>query len=110
MALSTHVLDIARGVPGIGIDVALFSLGDDGVSEIARETTDADGRIVAPFGGPLAPGLYELRFYVDEYFEELELISMYDEIPVRFTIHDESRHYHIPLLLAPWGYSTYRGG
>jgi 5-hydroxyisourate hydrolase len=109
MALSTHVLDVARGVPGIGIDAALFAVGEDGMREIARATTDADGRIPAPFGGELAPGVYELRFYVGEYFEELETLSMYDEIPVRFTVADAGRHYHIPLLLSPWGYSTYRG-
>jgi 5-hydroxyisourate hydrolase len=105
MSLSTHVLDVARGTPAAGLHVALFSHGN----ELARGVTDENGRIASPFGGALTPGTYELRFFVRAYFEQHETPSFYDEVPVRFTIVDAAQHYHVPLLLSPFGYSTYRG-
>jgi len=108
MSLSTHVLDTARGVPAAGIDVRLTAL-EATPREIARGTTDVDGRISKPFGGELAPGTYELRFFVRDYFEKRETPSWFDEVPVRFTIRDAAAHHHVPLLLSPFGYSTYRG-
>ncbi len=107
--LSTHVLDIARGVPGARIEVAL--LRSDGAvrTPIARARTDDGGRIAGPFGGELEPGWYELVFTVGAYFKRLESASFYDEIAVRFHIEEGTAHYHVPLLLAPYGYSTYRG-
>lgn len=107
MSLSTHVLDESRGVPASGIEVALFAVGME--RELARAVTNADGRIASPFGGTLTPGIYELRFFVRAYFEAQKTTGFYDEIPVRFVVHDASKHYHVPLLLAPFGYSTYRG-
>ena len=107
MSLSTHVLDTARGVPAAGIEVAL--IGVAGAREIARGTTNEDGRITSPFGGTLTPGVYELRFFVRHYFERHQASTFYDWIPIRFTIHDASQHHHVPLLLSPFGYSTYRG-
>ncbi|MGD0968136.1 MAG: hydroxyisourate hydrolase [Candidatus Aquilonibacter sp.] len=106
MSLSTHVLDVVRGVPAAGIDVTLVALGAQ-PREIASGTTDADGRIAA--GGVLPPGVYELRFFVGAYFEKQETPSFYDEVPIRFTIGDGAAHYHVPLLLSPFSYSTYRG-
>ncbi|HTU68745.1 MAG TPA: hydroxyisourate hydrolase [Candidatus Baltobacteraceae bacterium] len=106
-SLSTHVLDTARGTPASGIEVTLHLIGA-AAREIARGTTDGDGRIAASFGGALAPGIYELRFGVRAYFEKHKTSSLYDEVPVRFTIAVEE-HYHVPLLLSPFGYSTYRG-
>ncbi len=109
MALSTHVLDVARGAPAAHLDVELVCFDGRDAREVARAHPDADGRIAAPFGGTLASGVYELRFAVGAYQAQTGTPSFYDEIPVRFTIDDPNRHYHVPLLLSPWGYSTYRG-
>ncbi|MHB8147461.1 MAG: hydroxyisourate hydrolase [Vulcanimicrobiaceae bacterium] len=107
--LSTHVLDVARGVPGAHIEVGLFRSDGAVRTPIAHASTDAGGRIAGPFGGPLEPGWYELVFMVEEYFKRLESASFYNEITVRFRIDEGTAHYHVPLLLAPYGYSTYRG-
>jgi 5-hydroxyisourate hydrolase len=106
-SLSTHVLDIARGVPAAGVDVALWHLGGH-PRELGRGMTDTGGRVTA-FSATLARGIYELRFFVHGYFEAQQTPSFYDEIPVRFTIADDAAHYHVPLLLSPSGYTTYRG-
>lgn len=107
--LSTHVLDVARGAPGAHIEVALFRSDEFIRTPIASARTDDDGRIVGPFGGALEPGWYELVFKVEAYFNRLETASFYDEIAVRFRIDEGTTRYHVPLLLAPYGYSTYRG-
>jgi len=106
--LSTHVLDTALGVPAAGINVTLYRLGSER-AELARGTTDAGGRIASPFGGKLASGWYELVFAVGAYFGSIGSESFYDEIPVRFRIDVGEERYHVPLLISPWGYSTYRG-
>jgi len=108
MTLSTHVLDVARGVPAAGIAVTLVQVVGAMRVDLASGTTDDDGRIPGPFGGELQPGEYELVFKAGAYLKTTGTPSFYDEIPVRFII-SEARHYHVPLLLAPWGYSTYRG-
>lgn len=106
MTLSTHVLDLMRGMPAANFEVALYRIEGTARRELARSRTDADGRIASPFGGELGPGEYELDFGAGDYFGETA--SFFDRIPVRFRI-DHARHYHVPLLLSPWGYSTYRG-
>ena len=108
VTLSTHVLDIARGVPAVGIEVALYRLGKERTL-IAQAATNTDGRIPAPFGGPLEPGSYELVFGAGSYFASAGLETFYNEIPIRFRVGPGQESYHVPLLLAPWGYSTYRG-
>lgn len=108
MTLSTHVLDLSRGKPAANLEVTLFRL-DDGIRrELARAETDADGRVAAPFGGKLAAGEYELEFNAGAYFAAAGTDCFYGSIPVRFRI-SEDRHYHVPVLISPWGYSTYRG-
>lgn len=102
--LSTHVLDAVRGVAAAGVRVALF---DSAGSELAAAVTDADGRI-GDLGGELKAGLYRLRFETGEYFTEQGVESFYPEVTVAFTIAD-LRHYHVPILLSPFAYSTYRG-
>jgi len=103
--LSTHVLDTVRGAPAAHVSVTLVHVAGGNV--VAQGTTDADGRI-ASFGD-LSDGDYELRFAVRPYFETQGAASFYDEIPVRFRMKGDARHYHVPLLLSPWGYTTYRG-
>ena len=97
--LSTHVLDTVKGRPAAGVAVVLRR--DGGV--LTSLTTDDDGR--ARFGD-VAPGSYELEFAVGAYFGEAPFL---DTVPIRFTVSDESTHYHVPLLVSPWSYSTYRG-
>ncbi|HZX68263.1 MAG TPA: hydroxyisourate hydrolase [Candidatus Elarobacter sp.] len=105
--VSTHVLDTARGTPAAGISVGLFAL--DGERKLLNVAlTNHDGRTDAPLATDLAPGSYEVVFAVMDYFVQLGVTSLFDEIPVRFRI-DGSGRYHMPLLLSPWGYSTYRG-
>jgi 5-hydroxyisourate hydrolase len=99
MSLSTHVLDTARGRPAAGVPVELRRDGELLVST----DTDADGR--AHFG-EVEPGVYELEFTVGDYFGENPFL---DRIPIRFTVADPAAHYHVPLLVSPWAYSTYRG-
>jgi 5-hydroxyisourate hydrolase len=105
------VLDTALGRPAEGIDVHLEqSDGASGFREIARGRTNADGRIaelLAP--GALAAGTYRLTFDVAGYFERTSRPSFYPEVSVTFTIEKPDEHYHVPLLLSPYGYSTYRG-
>jgi 5-hydroxyisourate hydrolase len=105
--LTTHVLDTARGMPATGLLVSLFH-HDGGVRELIGEAaTNVDGRTDAPLGAGLAPGVYELVFHVASYFGEIP--AFYDEITIRIVLDDDRESYHVPLLLAPYSYSTYRG-
>lgn len=111
MSISTHVLDTARGRPAAGVAVTLSVRGPNGWSELVRGTTDVDGRIgsLLPAGGPPAAGsTFCLRFEVGEYFATRGEAAFYPYVEVVFTPHDDS-HYHVPLLVSPFGYSTYRG-
>ncbi|MCK1289172.1 2-oxo-4-hydroxy-4-carboxy-5-ureidoimidazoline decarboxylase [Bradyrhizobium sp. GM2.2] len=114
--LSTHVLDNHAGKPAPGIPVELVELANLGESRvIARAVTNADGRTDQPLigGRPLPIGRYELRFSVAKYYAErnVQLTDppFLDEIPLRFAISEPESHYHVPLLVTPWSYSTYRG-
>lgn len=114
MTLSTHVLDVADGIPAREVEVTLSRCEGEDRHEIARARTNGDGRIEAPFGGELSEGEYEMTFRAGEYFARCRTPAFYDRITVRFRIENaqgfrEPQHYHVPLLLAPWGYSTYRG-
>ncbi len=109
MKLTTHVLDTAAGVPGSGIAIALYKIDGTSRTELTRAMTNADGRTSAPVGEWLAAGWYELVFALGPYFRAQGVEAFYDDITIRFRIHDEARSYHVPLLIAPWGYSTYRG-
>lgn len=106
MSLSTHVLDLRSGHPAAGIPVTLLKDG----ALIGAGVTDADGRH-ADFlsGGDLEPGRYQLNFDVTDYFAARSLDTFYETIPIVFLVQDPPRHYHVPLLLSPYGYSTYRG-
>jgi 5-hydroxyisourate hydrolase len=99
MSLSTHVLDTARGRPAAGVAIELRS-GDETITA----TTDEDGRARLLEHTPA--GRYELVFAVGDYFGESTFL---DRVPVRFNVADPDAHYHVPLLVSPWSYSTYRG-
>jgi 5-hydroxyisourate hydrolase len=103
--LTTHVLDTARGRPAAGIPIELARLDGDRREVVATTATNADGRTDAPLLEDLHAGTYELVFDVREHFEE----GFLGRVPVRFTIADADAHYHVPLLVSPWSYSTYRG-
>ena len=113
--LTTHVLDTARGVPGAGIAVTLNRLDGAARHTVARTTTNANGRTDAPLleGAQFAPGRYELTFETAAYFRAhgvaLADPPFLDEIVIRFAIADAQAHYHVPLLVSPWSYATYRG-
>ena len=110
--LSTHVLDTAAGRPAEGIPVQLFSVSDGGEATLLRETiTNSDGRTDAPLlsGEAFRPGRYELVFHVGRHFAQAGGIPFLDRIAIRVGIDDPSANYHVPLLVSPWSYSTYRG-
>jgi len=107
--ISTHVLDTSRGAPAAGVTVRLFRIDGDTRESIATAQTDSDGRISPIFGGELAAGSYELLFSAGEYFRAGGTATFFQDIPVRFVINSGTHKLHIPLLLAPFGYSTYKG-
>ena len=108
-AISTHVLDTARGLPPGGMTMLLEVRAEDGTwSPLGEAASDADGRATLP-GGPLRRATYRLTFRTAAYFEARRVEAFYPEVQVVFDVHDPSRRHHVPLLLSPWGYSTYRG-
>ena len=104
--LTTHVLDTMRGRPAAGITIQLWSL--DPSKMLRSVQTNSDGRTDAPLlsGDEMKPGNYELIFFVGDYFGERRFL---DRVPVRFVISDATAKYHVPLLVSPWSYTTYRG-
>jgi 5-hydroxyisourate hydrolase len=110
-AITTHVLDTSLGRPADGVDVTLELLGEGGAQELSRGTTDTDGRLrtLLPAGAPLAEGTYRITFQTGAYFTRQGTSGFYPEVSVSFTVRDVAQHYHVPLLLSPFGYSTYRG-
>jgi 5-hydroxyisourate hydrolase len=110
--ITTHVLDVARGRPAEGVAVVLEVCGGGGDwAELGRGTTDADGRITTllPDGAALLSGTYRLRFVTAGYFAALGVRGFFPEVQVMFQPDDPAARYHVPLLLSPYGYSTYRG-
>ncbi|WP_296420722.1 hydroxyisourate hydrolase [Pseudooctadecabacter sp.] len=113
--LTTHILDTARGLPAEGINIALFKIENGERQKIAETVTNSDGRTNAPIlpAEAFEVGQYELVFFCGEYLENHGLtggnLKFLDDIPIRFGMDDPAAHYHVPLLLSPYGYSTYRG-
>jgi 5-hydroxyisourate hydrolase len=110
--LTTHVLDTAHGRPGAGVKVALYALGKGLLKE---DVTNADGRCSTPLleGDSLQPGQYQLVFGAGDYFAAqgvaLPTPRFIDRVTIDFGIADASQNYHVPLVVSPWSYSTYRG-
>jgi 5-hydroxyisourate hydrolase len=111
--LTTHVLDTARGKPAEGLRIELFRIEDGAAHAVKTVTTNDDGRCDAPLlsGASLAKGVYELRFHAGDYLgrTDPDTPMFLDVIPIRFGIADPHLHYHVPLLISPYSYSTYRG-
>ncbi|MBK8742873.1 MAG: hydroxyisourate hydrolase [Betaproteobacteria bacterium] len=114
--LSTHVLDTAHGVPAGGVRLALHRIRDDGGNElVAERTTNQDGRTDAPLlaGAAIPTGRYRITFHAGDYFRargvQLPDPPFVDVVELHFGIADAAGHYHVPLLVSPWSYSTYRG-
>jgi 5-hydroxyisourate hydrolase len=110
-AITTHVLDTMRGLPAMGIAVLLERAGDSGMETISGGITDGDGRIreLLPNGEMLEPGTYRLSFDTGAYFTATGVEGFYPEVSIVFAVREGETHYHVPLLLSPYGYSTYRG-
>ncbi len=110
--ISTHILDTSRGRPASGVAVSLeLQNPDESWMQLAHAWTDDDGR-VKPFflvEDNLAAGIYRLIFDTEGYFHEIAVESFYPQITIAFRIDDATQHYHVPLLINPFGYSTYRG-
>lgn len=114
-AITTHVLDTAQGKPAAGVPVRLEARAGDGTwTKKGEGKTGADGRCrnLLPEGAALEAGTYRLRFDTGAYFSSLSLQgtqAFYPQVTVEFTVKETAQHYHVPLLLSPYGYSTYRG-
>lgn len=111
-AITTHVLDLARGGPAAGVAVRLeFKPPESDWFTLAERMTDADGRVrdLLPVERRPEPGLYRLTFGAGGYFRRTGANAFYDDIPVQFVVVSAAQTYHVPLLLGPFGYSTYRG-
>jgi 5-hydroxyisourate hydrolase len=110
--ITTHVLDTARGRPAAGVPIVLERQAGDGQwLTLAKGITNADGRIgdLLAAGEPLASGVYRMTFETDAYFHAIGVEGFYPYVSVVFVLREPAQHYHIPLLLSPYGYSTYRG-
>lgn len=113
--LSTHVLDTMHGKPAAGVEIALYAIDGEQRKLLKKAVTNADGRTDAPLllGEDYRPGEYELVFQVARYFSgkgvALPQPAFLDVVPIRFAMADADGHYHVPLLVSPWSYSTYRG-
>jgi 5-hydroxyisourate hydrolase len=113
--LSTHVLDTAKGKPAAGVKIILYRISGQSHRKVKEVVTNSDGRTDGPLleGDTLEAGVYELVFCAGDYLRASgqagEAVLFLDEIPIRFGVPDASQHYHVPLLISPFGYSTYRG-
>ena len=112
--LTTHVLDTASGKPAAGVTIELYRIGKND-ERLTAATTNADGRMDRPLleGDAFVAGVYELRFHAGDYLRAagtaLPDPAFLDVVPIRFGVASAGDHYHVPLLLSPYGYSTYRG-
>lgn len=107
--ITTHILDTSKGKPAEGITIILYAGGNEEWNEIGRTKTTADGR--SPLGvndSDLQEGIYKLRFETKDYFDKERVTTFYPYVEIVFAVSD-AEHYHVPLLLNPFGYSTYRG-
>jgi 5-hydroxyisourate hydrolase len=107
--ITTHILDLGSGRPAATVAVALYKVLGSNESLIAKGTTDEDGRIMNWFDTPIEAGHYRLTFDTGTWFHSRGLDTFFPEVSLDFRVSDQQAHYHVPLLLNQWGYSTYRG-
>jgi 5-hydroxyisourate hydrolase len=113
--LTTHILDTARGLPASGIEIKLWSIDPNSPHLpilIKSVITNSDGRAPLLSDGELKTGVYELVFAIADYFSEFyesNSLPFLDQVPIRFGVANPDQNYHVPLLISPWSYSTYRG-
>ncbi|WP_127792720.1 hydroxyisourate hydrolase [Agromyces sp. LHK192] len=107
--ITTHVLDATKGLPAAGIGVELSQRDGDDWTRLAQGVTDADGRITDLGPESVPAGEYRLRFETGAWFQAQDVAAFHPEIQLAFVVDDEARHYHVPILLSPFAYSTYRG-
>jgi 5-hydroxyisourate hydrolase len=108
--ITTHVLDTSLGKPATGVACVLERFAADNWQSIGNGTTNSDGRITNLIpAGSLTAGRYRLTFAVEEYFEQRKVATFYPSVVIEFMIVEPQQHYHVPLLISPFGYSTYRG-
>ena len=110
--ITTHVLDTSRGKPADGVPISLeYQNEGGGWDQLALASTNPDGRVeeLLPIASEVQPGIYRLVFQTDGYFKRLNRETFYPQITVVFEVRNSQEHYHVPLLLSPYGYSTYRG-
>lgn len=108
--ITTHVLDTALGKPAAGVPVTLALRQGSSFRELGRASTDADGRVRAFVpAAPLQTGAYQLVFETAGYFRAAEREAFYERVTLEFFVADAAQHYHVPLLISPFGYTTYRG-
>jgi 5-hydroxyisourate hydrolase len=107
--ITTHVLDTTRGRPATGVPVILERQAGDGWEHVGHGETDADGRLRTLTAGGIDGATYRLTFDTRQYFESTGTRAFYPQVTVVFEVADGKAHYHVPLLLSPFGYSTYRG-
>jgi hydroxyisourate hydrolase len=108
-AITTHVLDTSAGVPASGVPVSLEARRGGDWQPVGNGVTDDDGRLVGLSPGDAAPGTYRIRFDTAAYFAARGVRGFYPEVTVVFEVSSAGEHHHVPLLLSPFGYSTYRG-
>jgi 5-hydroxyisourate hydrolase len=108
--ITTHVLDIAEGAPAVGVTVILEVRHANDWSPVGRGTTNEIGRVETLTPSPITPGTYRLTFNLASYHKEHGLaVPFFPEAKITFNVRDPNAHYHVPLVLSPYGYSTYRG-
>ena len=109
--ITTHVLDLASGRPAVGVKVSLTRVDRGKREEVGSGVTDAEGRLkeLGRAGATLTPGTFELTFESGAYFEKRGVECFHPRVIVTFEVKGASQHYHVPLLISPFGYSTYRG-
>lgn len=113
--LTTHILDLTHGTPANNVTIELYFYGEHAWQLLASAVTNLDGRLSEPLLSKedTKIGTYELVFHIGDYFRstalELPELPFLDKVPVRFSIADVTSHYHVPLLVSPWGYQVYRG-
>jgi len=109
--ITSHVLDASRGKPAEGVPISLERNTDGKWIEISKDRTNSDGRVPDLWteGMKLEKGIYRLTFDTEIYFQSIGVQGFYPHVPIVFEVHDAAQHYHVPLLISPFSYSTYRG-